>query len=333
MSVERAAGAGDALQRRYEPAMGDVLNGEAAWHDGAVRPEQAAAAIAARFGVVASNPVTLADSNNVVVWLAPSPVVAKVGTGHHRRLRLELAAARHLVAEGVPVVAPSPELPQDVHHLAGFDLTFWAYQAPDPTEPEPGRLGVALLALHEALTTFSDPLPCHDDELDQVGRILMDARCSPALQDADRSLLVAGLDRFRAELGACDWDSRALHGSPHDSNVLVVDGAPLFIDFETVCRGPVEWDLAHVGPAAATAYPVGFHPQVRDLCQALASIKTAAWCWVKAEHPDLRWHAEHHLDVVRAHGLIGDQGWWAACGRPRTVVRCEGVARWRRSRR
>ena len=266
---------------------------------GAVGPEQAAATIAARFGVVASNPVTLANSNNTVVWLAPSSVVAKVGTGHHLRLGLELAVARHLVGQRAPVVAPSPELPQVVHHLAGFDLTFWAYQSHQHTEAEPGSLGVSLFALHDALATFPDPLPCYNDELDQVSRILTDTRCSPALRDADRSVLLAGLDRFRAELGSCEWDSRALHGSPHDSNVLVVEGAPLFIDFETACRGPVEWDLAHVGPKAATAYRAGFDPHLRDLCQALTSIKTATWCWAKVEHPALRWHAKHHLDVVR----------------------------------
>jgi hypothetical protein len=266
---------------------------------GAVRPERAAATIAGRFGVVASNPVTLASSNNVVVWLAPSPVVAKVGTGHHRRLSLELAVARHLVSRGAPVVAPSLELPQEVHHLAGFDMTFWAYQSHDHTEAEPGKLGGALFALHEALAAFPDPLPRYDDELDQVSRILTDARRSPGLQDADRSVLLAGLHRFRAELRSWEWESQALHGSPHDLNVLVVDGAPMFIDFETACRGPVEWDLAHVGPAAATAYPAAFHRRLRDLCQALTSVKTATWCWAKVEHPDLRWHARHHLDVVR----------------------------------
>lgn len=264
-----------------------------------MRPEQAAATIAARFGVVANNPVTLANSNNAVVWLAPSPVVAKVGTGHHRRLSLELAVARHLVGQGAPVVAPSPELPREVHHVAGFDLTFWEYQSHDHAEAEPGRLGTALFALHEALATFSDPLPRYDDEFDEVSRILMHGCCSPALQDADRALLLAALDRFRAELASRKWESRALHGSPHDLNVLVVDGAPLFIDFETACDGPVEWDLAHVGPVAARCYPTGFDPHVRDLCQALTSVKTAAWCWAKVEYPDLRWHADHHLDVVR----------------------------------
>jgi len=49
-------------------------------------PVEAAVSVAHRFGVAVVDPVTLSDSNNVVVWLRPAPVVAKVGTGHHRRL-------------------------------------------------------------------------------------------------------------------------------------------------------------------------------------------------------------------------------------------------------
>jgi hypothetical protein len=69
-----------------------------------VRPQDAAVAIARRFGVVVTEPVTLSDSNNVVVWLRPSPVVAKVATGQHRRPSLELSVAQRLASCGAPVV-------------------------------------------------------------------------------------------------------------------------------------------------------------------------------------------------------------------------------------
>ncbi len=35
--------------------------------------------------------------------------------------------------------------------------------------------------------------------------------------------------------------------------------------------------LAHVGDRAAHAYPDGFDPAVLEVCQALVSVKTAAW--------------------------------------------------------
>ena len=59
-----------------------------------MRAEDAAVAVAREFGLSVTRAVMLADSNNVVVRLHPSPVVAKVGTGHHDSLQLELDVVR-----------------------------------------------------------------------------------------------------------------------------------------------------------------------------------------------------------------------------------------------
>jgi hypothetical protein len=40
-------------------------------------------------GAVAERPVILADSNSTIMWLAPAPIVAKVGTSHFRDAELE----------------------------------------------------------------------------------------------------------------------------------------------------------------------------------------------------------------------------------------------------
>jgi Phosphotransferase enzyme family len=266
-----------------------------------MRPKDAAVTIGREFGLAVTEAVTLADSNNVVVWLTPSPVVARVGTGHHRSLSLELHVARHLVACRAPVFAPAPELPQVVHHLAGFDVTFWQYHADDRAEDvDPAKLAVALSQLHQALATYPGVLPSYEVELDEVGDVLHNHSRSAALDHCDRDVLLAALDRFRAELASYRADRHALHGSPHSNNVLVVGGAPRFIDFETACRGPIDWDLAHVGADVAAAYPSVSDDRVRASCAALVSVKTAAWCWTRVDHPDLRWHALHHLGVVKS---------------------------------
>ncbi len=41
---------------------------------------RAAADIAAKYGIRADNPLLLQETNNTVVWLRPSDVIAKVGT-------------------------------------------------------------------------------------------------------------------------------------------------------------------------------------------------------------------------------------------------------------
>ncbi len=260
----------------------------------AIDPEEAAALIGRQFGLVVTAPVTLADSNNIVVWLAPSPVVAKIGTGHHRALRRELDVAGHLVEMGAPVVGPAVGLPQLVHHVAGFDVTFWRYQPHQCTDDgDPAKVGRALLRLHNGLATYTGPLPSYEDELTKVNLVLTDEDRSPALELADRRLLLSALTRFRDELSSAAIDHRPLHGSPHSANMLIVDGEPRFIDFETACWGPVEWDLAHLGADAAAACEDVADSRVLALCTALVSVKTAAWCWARIEHPDLRWHATH----------------------------------------
>src|SRR4029078_13472700 len=42
----------------------------------------------------------------------------------------------------------------------------------------------------------------------------------------------------------------------HDAgNVINTTRGPLFVDLETVCRGPLEFDLAHVPRAVSDGYP------------------------------------------------------------------------------
>jgi hypothetical protein len=93
---------------------------------------------------------------------------------------------------------------------------------------------------------------------------------------------------------------RVLHGSPHDANILSIDGQPLFIDLETVTRGPLEWDLAHLDDKVAASYPDDQDTRLLASCRTLVSAEVATWCWAgAARSPELRWHAEHHLEAVK----------------------------------
>jgi Ser/Thr protein kinase RdoA (MazF antagonist) len=264
-----------------------------------VRPEDAAVTIARRFGVVAAEPVVLSNSNNVVVWLRPSPVVAKVASGHLRRPAVELAVAQHLVSCGAPVVRPSGQLPQVVHRAGGLEVTFWEYQRPSGKEPDERELASSLFELHRALPGYRGPLPSYRDELSAMAAVLGDAARVPALAAGDRALLQAALVWCDSELARHPPAGRPLHGSPHSSNVIATRDGIRFIDLETACVGPLEWDLAHVGDQAVRAYPGRFDRGRLELCRALVSVKTAAWCWAGFEQPALRWHAEHHLAVVK----------------------------------
>jgi len=99
----------------------------------------AAVKVAASLGVHATDPVILANGANVIVHLSPAPVVAKVAAStpavrpdSTAWLQRELDVVRFLVGRGVPVMAPSPEVPPVVHHGDGQVMSFWRYLSPVP---------------------------------------------------------------------------------------------------------------------------------------------------------------------------------------------------------
>src|SRR5262249_59863799 len=107
------------------------------------RALEAAVSVVESLGVVAKRPVILADSNNTIVWLAPAPIVAKVGTSHFRDAELEsltreLAVAAHLARHGAPIGAPAGGLAAGPHRGRDLTLTLWPYAGPSRAAlPEP----------------------------------------------------------------------------------------------------------------------------------------------------------------------------------------------------
>jgi hypothetical protein len=268
---------------------------------GSVDEEAQAVEIARSFGVQVDRPVLLQDTNNVVLWLSPSPVVAKVGTTSPDRLTLELDVGLFLSATGAPIVGPSPLLPQQVHRTPKNIITYWNYEPESGPDPDAQVVASALKALHQALAEMPVMAQLHlasyDDELRLVRSRLSDSSFAPLLNDDDRHLL---MDALRDLSVTPDEYHSVIHGSPHRFNILSHNGVPHFIDFETVCMGPVEWDLAHLDSTVAAAYPGDVDSVRLERCRTLVSVKTAVWCWAQADRADMRSHAEHHLASVRA---------------------------------
>ena len=111
-------------------------------------------------------------------------------------------------------------------------------------------------------------------------------------------MLRAAFDRYRADVDACDYTERTLHGEPHSGNLLSTPYGLRWVDLEGVCRGPLEWDLAFLDEEAASFFP-GADPDLLALLRVLNSALVATWCWSRAEYPEMRWHAEHHLEKVK----------------------------------
>lgn len=248
-------------------------------------------------------PVSLRSTNNVVVWLSPSPIVAKISTEYDRAAR-ELAVVRELVDLAAPVVAPV-DLP--IEQPARIDektVTFWRYEPQDnAVEPSAAQIAECLFRLHAKLASLRDhaAFPSFRDRLMSAVDALERRERAPELPEADRVLLRETLVDGMSRLTKMTGHERVIHGSPHRFNILVVAAAPKFIDFETVEVGPAEWDLAHLEPGVAGFYPGELDHQALALCRVMVSAATSTWCWDGlARGSDMHSHARHHLEVIRS---------------------------------
>jgi hypothetical protein len=257
----------------------------------------AARAVAAAHGLRTDDARVLHDGANVVLDLAPAPVVARVATLTSRvraDVRVpfgrEVDLATALTAAGAAVVPPSDLLPPGPHLHDGTVLSFWRRIDLLPDRPTPQDAGRALARLHEVLAELPVPAsPPLDTPLDDLG--VFAARGAewdvpPPLLDA----LAGRLDALRPRLGGT---VRALHGDPHPGNLLATADGWIWGDLEDTCAGPVEWDLACLrstgrldGRAALDAFPGA--PSDDELARWLELRRLHAAVWgvvIDAEHP------------------------------------------------
>lgn len=268
--------------------------------------ERAVTALARELGVSVQTPVQLRSTNNLVIWLFPSDVVAKIARGP-TRLRDELACVRALAGASAPVVPPARDLGSVLHEVDGHDVTFWTYMPQDGlAAPSSQSVGSALAALHatmaDLLALRELGLPEFLEPINQTIRSLQETSFAEELQSQDRHLLLDTLEHGRVLMSERSGHWQPIHGSPHRFNILVANGEPRFNDFETIAWGPIEWDLAHLEPEVSARYPAPFDTQLLASLRVVVSGLTSAQCWNAIDRgPDMRGHATHHLAIVQAH--------------------------------
>lgn len=264
----------------------------------------AAQAVARRNGIPSQRSRVVHDSNNVVVHLAPSPVMAKVcpstaGCGRSK-LAAELDAAVHLERVGAPIVGPSQELSVEVHEEDGYAITFWRHQAHDPQAIVPEVAAAEALAeVHRALDTFTAPTRSFmDRQVRRTAEILANPMSLRALSNSERSFLTAEYLAVISSVRDRRFECQALHGDPHRGNVLVAENGCLLIDFESICSGPLEWDLSALPGAGAGVFAVD--DELLLLLRKLRSLCVAVWCWSRPHLiAELERAARTHLNWLR----------------------------------
>ena len=220
----------------------------------------------------------LHDAFSLVLHLHPSPVVVRIplvlppGTTPEDlalKQRRELDVTDWLAREGVPVVRPSPLVPLEPVREDDFSMTFW--ELVDVADDHRAYVQAdhsVCAALHAALAAYPGVLPFLSPFNEGLPALMEALEGSPHLRDDD-------LDRAHAEWRALrpvlasvsafqqhfpESDVQPIQGDAPSNNVIRSTRGLVFGDFEDVCLGPVEWDLAGLGPQATTAYDAAAGP-------------------------------------------------------------------------
>ncbi|GAA4990414.1 aminoglycoside phosphotransferase family protein [Kineococcus glutinatus] len=264
------------------------------------RAVDAATSVAASLGLAVDDAVVLHDSSKLTLRLLPCDTVARVAPLAHQVARFEVEVARRLAARGSPVAAPDPRAGPHVHERDGFAVTLWTHHEPVTTGPvPPADYADALRRLHAGMREVDVPAGHVLDRVGQARRLVADRDRTPALTGADRELL-GGVLRDLGRVVGGRGTGQLLHGEPHPGNVLAAAGGPLFVDFETCCRGPVEFDLAHAPEEVAEHYP-GVDRDLLRACRTLVLAVVTTWRWDRDDQlPDGRRLGREWLQRLRA---------------------------------
>jgi aminoglycoside phosphotransferase (APT) family kinase protein len=260
----------------------------------------AAMSTASALDLTVDDALVLHDSNRIALRLLPCDVLARVAHGSHQTAQFEVELAQRLAETDSPVAALEPRVEPSVYERDGFVVTLWTYYQPAISgEVSPADYADALERLHASMRKLALGTPHFTDRVEEAQHLVETTHLTPDLADADRKLLITTLRSRRQAIVDRRAAEQLLHGEPHPGNVLSTKSGLLFIDFETCCRGPVEFDLAHVPEDVSERYA----DADRDLlsqCRALVLAMVAAWRWdLGDQFPDRQRAARALLSALR----------------------------------
>ncbi|MEU2432110.1 aminoglycoside phosphotransferase family protein [Streptomyces sp. NPDC007861] len=265
------------------------------------RAVAAAMSVASSLDLAVDDATVLHDSNKLTLRLLPCDVLARVAPIAHQVARFEVELAQRLAASGCPVAALEPRVEPRVYARDGFEVTLWTYYTPVTLgQVSPADYADALDRLHAGMRKLDVPTPHFTDRVEQARQLVANRDRTPALADADRELLGDTLRSLRRVIGEHGGAQQLLHGEPHPGNLLTTKNGLLFIDLETCCRGPVEFDLAHAPEEVGAHYP-GVDQDLLRACRILVLAVITTWRWDRGDqYPNGRRLGAEWLGQIRA---------------------------------
>lgn len=266
------------------------------------RAVAAAVSTAAAYDLSVEDAVVLQNSNRIAVRLLPCGILARVAPVAHRAgAEYEVEVATRLAGTRSPLAELEPRVEPRVYVRDGFAVTLWRYHEPVSSQDlAPAEYADALARLHAGMRHVNVGAPHFTDRVAEARRLVDDPASTPELGAADRGLLGATLARLGRAITDRGADEQLLHGEPHPGNVLRTTDGPLFIDLETCCRGPVEFDLAHAPVPVGEHYP-GADPDLLGQCRILTLAIATTWRWDRYdEFPNGHQLGTEWLNQIRA---------------------------------
>ena len=238
----------------------------------------ATTALISELGLVVGEARIVGNSNKLGLRLLPCDVFARVAFSGQEAFQLEIEIARRLTEIGSPVASLDTRVEPCVFERDGFALTLWRHYEQPGIDPSAASYAKALEGLHAGMAQLDVVAAHFSDRVSEAQRLLRSDERTPRLEDTDRELLLETLRSCGSRIYERSSREQLLHGEPHPGNVLSTAAGLLFIDFETCCRGPVEFDLAHVPEAVCEAYS-GANPELIQESRRLVLAMVAAWRW------------------------------------------------------
>src|SRR4051794_24530361 len=265
-----------------------------------VRAVGAAMEVASELDFAAAGVRVLHNSNKLTLRLLPCDVVARVAFVGLEDFEAELEIGRRLAEVEGPVASLEPRVEPRVYGRDGFAVTLWTYYEQAPEKVSPADYAEALERLHAGMARVDVTVPHFSDRVAEAQQLVASPGRTPGLDHSERKLLSSTLRSQRREISERSSAEQLLHGEPHAGNLLNTNSGPLFIDLETCCRGPVEFDLAHVPEEVSECYSNADQELLRA-CRLLVLAMVAAWRWEQGDQlPNGKQAGQELLGALRA---------------------------------
>jgi len=242
------------------------------------RAVRATTGLASALNLAVDDARIVCNSNKLGLRLLPCDVFARVAYAGQEAFDSEIEIAQRLPQNQSPVASLEARVEPRAYERDGFAVTLWRYYEESSDKVSAGDYAKALERLHAGMARLDVTVPHFIHRVTEAQRIVASHDRTPRLEDSDRELLGRTLESCSRRISERSSPEQLLHGEPHPGNLLNTTRGLVFIDLETCCRGPVEFDLAHVPEGVTEWYPRADAELIREY-RRLVLAMVAAWRW------------------------------------------------------